>query len=62
MSKTEVNPIADAMQTLGAAMREDDDYRNGWHANLSMMMQDSGVVRDEANERADGFIRLAFSA
>jgi len=57
-----MTPVAMAMSTLGEAMRTDDDYRNGWHANLSMMMQDSGVARDDANYRAGGFIRMVFDA
>jgi len=57
-----LTPVAMAMSALRSSMRADSDYRNGWRANLSMMMQDAGVSRDEANDRADGFLRMAFDA
>lgn len=51
-----------AMKTLGEAIKNDPDYRRGWHSNLSMMMQDEGVDRRNADERADDFLRVAFNA
>lgn len=54
------NPVADAMAVLAKAMKEDPSYRQGWQANLAVMMQDEGVSHSKSNERADGFIKTAF--
>lgn len=51
--------VAQAMGCLKTAM-QDDDLANGWHANLAVLMTDSGVSYDEAQERASGFMNLVF--
>lgn len=62
MDEDQENPIAAAMKTLSDAMQSDPDYYHGWHANLSMMMQDEGIGRDAANDRARDFLKTAFQA
>lgn len=49
-----------ALWILSRAMRNDADYARSWHANLSMMAQDAGADRKQANERACDFMNNAF--
>lgn len=57
---TRESSTADAMSILSRAMTADAEYRLGWHANLSCMMQDEGVAKPRADNRADTFLKVAF--
>ena len=52
--------VAQAMDVLREAMKEDYGYAWGWHCNVAMAAQDAGAPHKEANERAAGFMRNAF--
>ena len=51
--------VQSAMKILTEAM-QNDEYANGWHANIAVLLTDEGVDYDKAQERAAGFMRLVF--
>jgi len=54
--------IAEAMERLSQAMKEEPDYKIGWFHNLSVTIQDCGVDKETADEAARRFLNLAFYA
>jgi hypothetical protein len=62
ISKDAATPLELSIMTICDALRSDEDYRYGWHANLSVMMQDEGVRKDRADARADEFLKSTFGA
>jgi hypothetical protein len=52
--------IQDAMKILTRAMMEDPDYAWGWHCNIACLLLDKGIDHKAANNRASGFMKLAF--
>jgi len=55
----EITP-SQAMAALTKAMKADYGYAWGWHCNIAMAAFDAGAPHKEANERAAGFMRMAF--
>jgi hypothetical protein len=51
---------AEAMNVIRQAMREDPGYAWTWHCNIACLLLDEGVAHDRANDRASGFMKLAF--
>lgn len=58
----EPTAVEEAMTTLSGALSDDPDYYHGWHANLSVMMQDAGADKADADDRARSFLKMAFDA
>lgn len=53
--------IAEAFDTLKAAMAADPDYAWGWHCNLAVPIMDAaGVGHQQANEAAALIMRQMF--
>lgn len=51
-------PVAQAMQTVTAAMRADPGYAWSWHCNIAMAYVDAGGDRTIGNQGAERFMRL----
>ncbi len=48
------------LSPLVASLKADPEHAYGWHCNIAMLLQDAGVSFEAANERARGFMRMAF--
>lgn len=49
-----------ALESLKAAMREDQQYANSWHDNIACCALDEGAAHATANNIASRFMKLAF--
>jgi len=59
MSNSEIS-VAEAMEVISEALKNDEEYAIVWHANVSMLLYDAGVNPVEANDRAGRFMNSAF--
>lgn len=54
----ELKSVPRAMEIVQIALREDPHYAWGWFCNITMMAQDAGCPKAEANEGAARFLQL----
>ena len=50
----------EAMTHLSQAMKDDPSYAWSWHCNIACLLLDEGIAHNRANDRASGFMKLAF--
>lgn len=58
--KPATNPVLDAMRVVIKALSEDDELAWGWHCNLALAAQDSGMEWSESQIMARRFMGWAF--